>query len=128
LETIVTIIDVHAHILTDEVVSALAACGSKRPPSFVEAGGGQVYLALGGERKLGPIADGIRRVETHVEDMDRVGIDMQVLAITPIMFGYSEPADVGSAMAQISNDCFLDIAKSQPDRFNIFATLPLQDA
>ena len=120
-----SIVDVHSHIVTEDLIDALAASGMRNVPSFESDENGEVTLALGGRPKLGPIARTILDVDARVEEMDRLGVDTQVLAIAPMLFGYGEEPEVGAAMAVASNDCFIDIARSRPDRFNVFAGLPL---
>ena len=59
--------------------------------------------------------------------MDRQRVDLQVIAIPPPNFHYHVPPEVGADFARIQNDALIDLSDKQPDRFHVFATLPLQD-
>jgi aminocarboxymuconate-semialdehyde decarboxylase len=59
--------------------------------------------------------------------MDRQRVDIQVIAIPPPNFHYHVPAQVGIDFATIQNDALMELSESQPGRFHVFATLPLQD-
>ena len=59
--------------------------------------------------------------------MDRQRVDLQVIAIPPPNFHYHVPPEVGTDFARIQNDALIDLSDKQPDRFHVFATLPLQD-
>jgi aminocarboxymuconate-semialdehyde decarboxylase len=123
----VAIIDVHSHIFTDALIAALADSGMRSELAYALEPDGQVMLTFDGKPRLGPIPQGIREVDARLRDMDRQGVDMQILATAPMMFSYDEPPAVGLEIARRSNDCFIGIARQHPRRFNVFAQLPLQD-
>jgi len=123
----VTIIDVHTHIFTDELISALADVGMRSRLGFDRRPDGQVMLTFDGKPRLGPIPEGIRDVDVRLRDMDRQGVEEHVLATAPMLFCYNEPADVALEIARCCNDGFVDIARQHPDRFSVFAQLPMQD-
>ena len=122
-----TVIDVHAHLITDELVAALAESGMGRTPSFIEEDNGEISLAFDGQRKLGPIPDSMRRVDARLADMQRQGVDVQVLAVAPMLYGYDEEPGVAEAVARNTNDCLLDVARASPDHFSVLASLPLRN-
>jgi aminocarboxymuconate-semialdehyde decarboxylase len=62
----------------------------------------------------------------RLADMDRQRVDVQLLSVPPPNFHYHVPADVGGAFAAAQNDAMLRLAEKHPDRFAVFATLPLQ--
>lgn len=121
------VIDVHSHIFTDALISALADSGIRSQLAYAQQPDGQVMLTFDGTPKLGPIPQGIRDVDVRLRDMDHQGVDMHILATAPMLFSYDEPPEVGLEIARRCNDGFIEIARQHPRRFNVFAHLPLQD-
>jgi aminocarboxymuconate-semialdehyde decarboxylase len=71
---------------------------------------------------VGPHID----LEHRLRDMDRTGIDMQVLTLTTPGVEREAP-ERGVKLAKLTNDGFAEIIDDHPDRFTALATLPLQD-
>src|SRR5438270_2115831 len=65
-------------------------------------------------------------VEKRLEDMDRMGIDIQAITPSPAQTFYSVPADLGIATARVINDNLADICGKHPDRFVGLGTVPFQ--
>jgi aminocarboxymuconate-semialdehyde decarboxylase len=121
-----TTIDIHAHAI---VPGALAEMASRHPdhgPTLVEEDGRR-YLRYPGRERLGPLPEAIFEPELRLADMDRQRVDLQVIAIPPPNFHYHVPPDVGADFAAIQNDALIGLSDEEPDRFHVFATLPLQD-
>ncbi len=119
-------IDVHAHAIVPAALSEMAASHPDYGPGLVEHGGRR-YLGYPGRARLGPLPDAIFDPELRVAEMDRQGVEVQVIAIPPPNFHYHVPAPVGVDFATIQNDALIGLSDSRPDRFHLFATLPLQD-
>ena len=91
---------------------------------------------------LSVMADGERRIhyagdysvldeahfnpEKRIADMDRAGVDMQVLSLT-VPGVHGEEPQRGVELARITNDALAEVCRDHPDRFRAFATLPTQD-
>jgi aminocarboxymuconate-semialdehyde decarboxylase len=121
-----TTIDIHAHAIVPAALTEMAASHPDHGPTLVEDGGRR-YLLYPGRERLGPLPDGIFEPELRLADMDRQRVDLQVIAIPPPNFHYHVPPEVGADFASIQNDALIALSDSQPDRFHLFATLPLQD-
>ena len=119
-------IDLHAHAIVPEALSEMHAAHPDHGPELVDDQG-QAYLAYAGRERLGPLPRAIFDPEIRLADMDRQRVDSQVIAIPPPNFYYHIPANVGADFARIQNDALLTLSDAQPDRFHVFATLPLQD-
>ena len=65
-------------------------------------------------------------VEKRLEDMDRMGIDIQAITPSPAQTFYSVPADLGIGTARVINDNLADICGKYPDRFVGLGTVPFQ--
>jgi len=65
--------------------------------------------------------------EKRFEDMDRNGIDVQVICTIPVMFSYWAKAKDTLQLAQFLNDDIAKIQQKHPKRFVALGTLPMQD-
>lgn len=121
-----TTIDLHAHGIVPE---ALEQMGSSQPNFAPDlyAEGGNKYLRYPGRAPLGPIPGGMFDPEQRLADMDRRRIDVQVIAVPPPNFFYHLPNEVGVEFARIQNEALVALSDDHPERFHVFATLPLQD-
>lgn len=62
--------------------------------------------------------------EQRLEDMARLGIDTQVLSVS-VPNVYVPDRSAAVELCQSANDHLVDVAKRNPDRFKVFASLPL---
>jgi aminocarboxymuconate-semialdehyde decarboxylase len=114
------VVDFHTHLLEPEVLergwmhnvaSGFGAIESVRPGSRQE----------GLHRKLlDPAA--------HLEDMDRLGIDISVLSLSTVISGtqWADP-QTDLALSRRANDHIAELVRAHPDRFVGSFSLPLQD-
>jgi len=65
-------------------------------------------------------------VEKRLEDMDRMGIDIQAISPSPNQTYYAADPDLGSATARVVNDNLAEIVGRHPDRFTALGTVPFQ--
>ena len=65
--------------------------------------------------------------EYRLPDMDRNGVDMQVLSLTSPGIQVQPDPDIAVADARTANDFLADIIKEHPQRFAGLAAIPLQD-
>src|SRR5687767_12637176 len=62
----------------------------------------------------------------RLEDMDRVGIDVEVPShAAPNV--YSAPPEKQADVARLVNDAYADLAARHPERFKGFASIPMDD-
>jgi aminocarboxymuconate-semialdehyde decarboxylase len=66
-------------------------------------------------------------VDAKLEGMDRKGIDISVLSVTPVVFFYWLSAETGLAAAKVLNDGIAEMVSVRPARLRGMATLPMQD-
>jgi aminocarboxymuconate-semialdehyde decarboxylase len=64
--------------------------------------------------------------ERRIEDMDRMGIDIQAISPAPRQTYYGADPDLGLAAARAINDFIAEICGRYPDRFVGLGTVPLQ--
>lgn len=74
------------------------------------------------------IVDRLRTASARLEDMDRMGVQIQGLATFVSEYAYWAPPAVGHEAAKLQNDHLAEAVAEHPDRFVGFgATVPLQD-
>jgi len=93
--------------------------------TFGKSPTGQTIIKYRGARFFGltpPMTD----VSKRIEDMDRVGIDVEVLSLsTPNVF-FAE-GDRQAQIARLVNDAYADLIARHPARFKGFASIPMDD-
>jgi aminocarboxymuconate-semialdehyde decarboxylase len=120
------IIDVHAHILSEDMMQRMYKEAPEIGPklSEVDADGGTLKVANVVQR---PFPRGGWDLEKRFADLEFAGIDMQVLATSPQTFLYGIDKSLAVTFAQIQNEAISDLVKKYPDKFMGLAGLPLQD-
>lgn len=121
-----TTIDIHCHLATP---ASRAAVETHRRPEF------EPYeYFMGPDSKdhnkefFPTIAERLSSPAARIEDMDRMGIDIQGLATFVSEYFYWAPTAAGAESARIQNDNIASVAADNPERFAaIGATVPLQD-
>lgn len=119
------VIDLHAHVV---LAATLGAAGAHGPELCVDDGGLPVFRVaryrLRGVRYQGsPFMD----VGLRLEEMDRRGIDFQVLSPNPLTyFHFIEPA-AAVAFCRRHNDALATLVDAHPRRLAGLAALPVQD-
>ena len=101
-----------------------------RPRDFqmqVEKRGGEETFVRD-DRHSSPLYAEFYDADAKVAGMDRRGIDISVISVTPVVFFYWLDANAGLAAARLMNDGIARMAAKRPDRLRGMATLPMQDA
>ena len=78
-------------------------------------------------RQLADIKPKMELVEERLADMDRMGVDIQALAIAPYQTYYWADPEWGVEVSRTVNDDLAKLVESHPDRFVGMGTVPLQD-
>ncbi len=87
---------------------------------------GKAMLMLG-DRDFRPVYDACWSASRRLEEMDRDGIDLQVISATPILFAYDRPSDQAADCAQLFNDLSMEICAQGQERLHSLCQVPLQD-
>jgi aminocarboxymuconate-semialdehyde decarboxylase len=118
-------VDVHSHVLPKEMLDAIR----RRPRDYqmrVEGAGGQEVF-IRDDKHSTPVFAEFHDADAKVEGMDRRGIDISVISVSPVVYFYWLDADAGLAAARLLNDGIARMAAARPDRLRGMATLPMQD-
>ncbi len=115
-------IDFHNHFYPPEYVKKLEEWGTRY--EFVQDPTGLKIVREKGARFLGITAEHVN-VEQRLADMDRIGIDIQVLTLTtPNVYFSTRKRNL--YLSQMSNDFFAELCQKYPRRFVGFASVPLK--
>ena len=120
-------IDVHAHYIPRDCFGVMDAKGDEAGPVLTTDSSGQECVSMGGVN-LGPIARLMYDPETRIQEMDKIGLDMHALSVSPLSFFYMLDAEQGLSLSKKQNDSLAEWITAFPDRFVGMATVPMQDA
>jgi aminocarboxymuconate-semialdehyde decarboxylase len=113
--------DLHAHYYPPIYFDKIRELPSEF--SFDKSPSGQTIITYRGARFFGvtpPMTD----VAKRLEDMDRVGIDVEVVSLsTPNVF--FADAQHQPEIARMVNDAYAELAVTHPNRFKTFASIPM---
>jgi len=118
-------VDVHSHVLPQEMLDAIR----RRPRDYqmrVDGAGGK-ELFVRDDAHSTPVYAEFHDADAKVEGMDRKGIDISVISVTPVVFFYWLEPDAGLAASRVMNDGIARMVAARPDRLRGMATLPMQD-
>ncbi len=128
-----TVIDVHAHIVSEEFIADVRA-GKFGPSLSVEPHprSGEVLVTKYYEQQKervhrNPLPKETYDVDMRLQDMDRMGVDRQILSVVPPCTYYGMDPGLGQEIAASLNDHLASLAQRTPARFSSMATVPLQD-
>lgn len=119
------VVDVHCHYLNPEVAAKYAHLQpGKHDATAVYATdlSRQVNMKQIQERGAK-----FKQVEIRLKDMDRMGIDIQVLSPAPIQYFYFTEPVLGAQISRDINESIATVVAQRPDRFVGMGTIPLQD-
>jgi aminocarboxymuconate-semialdehyde decarboxylase len=119
------VIDVHSHLHSDRADAMLDEQTQRERNYFIRysTDEGRVW----GRRFFEKIAPKMVSLDERIEDLDRMGIDMQMVTPRPTQKHYWIEAALAEEIAGIENDNVAESVHRHPDRFFGICTLPLQD-
>jgi aminocarboxymuconate-semialdehyde decarboxylase len=120
------VIDFHTHILPPQWPDLAARFDDPRWPRIEHLDDCSANILLEG-RVFRRVGRSCYEAERRLEDMDRVGVDHQVLSPVPVMFSYWADGVSAHELSAHLNDHIADVIRDHPDRFAGLATVPLQD-
>ena len=113
--------DLHTHFYTEQFFQTIRDLPSEF--SFAKSPSGQTIITYRGARFFG-VTPAMTDVNQRLEDMDRVGIDVEVVSLsTPNVFFTG--AEHQPAVARMINDSYAELIAKHPKRFKGFASIPM---
>lgn len=120
-------IDVHAHAVPSSI-SRAADSGDWHGLPVARTDDDLLSVTpAGGSARVLKWSRASEDVDIRLADMDAVGVDVQILSLMPSLWWYGDAVHRSIAAARASNDDFIEVAEDRPDRFRVFAHLPLHD-
>ena len=120
------VIDIHNHFFPRAWPDLAARYGTPEWPwiKHTEAGKAEIMV---GDRFFRQIYSACWDAEVRLSEMDRDGIDMQVLSATPVLFAYDRPVEHALDCARLFNDAALELCAQGKGRLKSLCQVPLQD-
>jgi aminocarboxymuconate-semialdehyde decarboxylase len=119
------IIDVHAHILTEEMMARMRKEAPGVSPAISDIDGHSATLRVGAIVQK-PFPRGGWDLERRLADMAAAGVDVQVISPLPQTFLYDLEPGRTAAIAAIQNEAIAALVKGTPDKFLGIGAVPLQ--
>ncbi len=120
-----SVIDIHSHFYPNDIPDFSTRYGGDWPGfRHTEAGKGMITL---GNKDYRPVYEACWNPDVRLQEMDRYGVDIQLICATPLLFAYEKPAVQAIECAKIFNDAVLEICNHQPARLKSLCQVPLQD-
>ena len=116
----------HSHFFPETWPDLAERFGTPDWPWMKHLGGGRAMVMLG-DKAFRPVYEACWNPAVRLEEMDRDGIDVQILCATPLLFAYMRPAGQARDCARIFNDAALALCAHRPDRLKALCQVPLQD-
>jgi aminocarboxymuconate-semialdehyde decarboxylase len=120
------VIDIHNHFFPSTWPDLEARYGTPDWPRIRHTIDGEADILLG-NRFFRHIYAACWDPEVRLAEMDRDGIDIQVISATPVLFAYERKAEHALDCARIFNDAALELCSKGNGRLKSLCQVPLQD-
>ena len=123
-----TVIDIHAHLVPPNAINKLADRGREFGIDLIESEPGCYCCRFESGMQIRPFFDDLTDTQRRIFEMDRQGINLEVLSIWTDIFGYALPSDKGALWHKMLNDCLARLCEVHTSRFSWLASGSMQDA
>jgi aminocarboxymuconate-semialdehyde decarboxylase len=119
-------VDIHCHFLNKDAAAKMAPLNpAQYEPQIKFANALTREVNVKQMQDRGPK---LSTIELRLEDMDRMGIDIQAVSPAPQQTYYWAEPGLGAEVSRMINNRLAEIVAKWPDRFVGLGTVPLQDA
>lgn len=119
------IVDIHCHMSVPEAAALMKPLF--RPEMEPALGFNSQASIEVNHAQHATIAPKLATAEAKIADMDRLGVDMQLLSPAPAQYYYWAEPDAARQAARMINDKIAATVAAHPDRFAGLGTIPMQD-
>jgi aminocarboxymuconate-semialdehyde decarboxylase len=120
------VIDIHNHFFPRTWPDLAARYGTPNWPWIKHTEPGKAEIMVG-DRFFRQIYSACWDPDVRLSEMDRDGIEMQVLSATPVLFAYERPVEHALDCARLFNDAALELCAQGKGRLKSLCQVPLQD-
>src|SRR5208337_3771330 len=120
------VIDIHSHFFPSAWPDLAARYGTPDWPWIKHTEPGKADIMVG-DRFFRHIYSACWDPEVRLREMDRDGVDLQVISATPVLFAYERPVEQALDCARLFNDAALELCSRGKGRLKSFCQVPLQD-
>ncbi|WP_250625625.1 amidohydrolase family protein [Pinirhizobacter soli] len=122
-------VDFHTHIIPPpgSLPDWAGQYGAGRWPRLQPVDEDGKAALMMGENAIMKLDSRFWSLERRLQDMDRTGVQLQVISPIPMLSCYWSPPAAGQAVARYLNEHIASLVASRPDRFAGMGTVPLQD-
>ena len=120
------VIDIHNHFFPSSWPDLAARYGTPNWPWIKHTEPGKAEIMVG-DRFFRHIYSACWDPEVRLQEMDRDGVDLQIISVTPVLFAYERPVEHALDCAQLLNDRALELCSRGKGRLKSFCQVPLQD-
>jgi aminocarboxymuconate-semialdehyde decarboxylase len=120
------VIDIHNHFFPSAWPDLAARYGTPNWPSIKHTEPGKADIMVG-DRFFRHIYSACWDPEVRLQEMDRDGVDLQVISATPVLFAYERPVEHALDCARLFNDAALELCVRGKNRLKALCQVPLQD-
>src|ERR1700733_4352613 len=120
------VIDIHNHFFPSSWPDLAARFGTPNWPWIKHTEPGQADIMVG-DRFFRHIYSACWDPEVRLREMDRDGVDVQVMSATPVLFAYERPVEHALDCARLFNDAALGLCSRGKGRLKALCQVPLQD-
>ncbi len=120
------VIDIHNHFFPRSWPDLAARYGTPNWPWIKHTEAGQADIMVG-DRFFRHISAACWDPDVRLQEMDRDGVETQVISATPVLFAYDRPAEHALDCAQLFNDSALELCSRGKGRLKSLCQVPLQD-
>src|SRR5580692_2499287 len=119
-------IDIHTHFFPKSWPELAAKFGTPDWPWIKHTEPGKAIVMLG-DREFRHITSACWDVNVRLEDMERDGIDVQIISATPVLFAYGRDPKQALDCARMFNDVALELCAQSKGKLKSLCQVPLQD-
>jgi aminocarboxymuconate-semialdehyde decarboxylase len=120
------VIDIHNHFFPAAWPDLAERYGTPNWPWIKDTEPGKADIMVG-ERFFRHIYSACWDPEVRLREMDRDGVEMQIISATPVLFAYDRPVEHALDCARLFNDAVLELCSRGGGRLKSLCQVPLQD-
>ena len=121
-----TVVDIHSHFFPENWPDLAERFGTPDWPWLKHLESGRAMVMVG-DQEFRPITSLCWDPSARIEDLDRQGVNLQLVCATPVLFAYQRPAMHAAECARIFNDAALELCERGGGRLRALCQVPLQD-